>query len=186
MPEDWRWGFTCCRWNPTLLLLVASHWLVLVYFQVAASHWLLVLVYLQVAVDFRLIPEALSTLRAGTGPVTYVSTAVTAQSRSITISLATEIAKERPVSTMLGLMTEGFAALRFCDRQPPGPHRKLMIKEEGVLFETFATGETEKEWSTFEYPCASGGLLIILIFQIWVRFLRFLLAFHKCQVLEGF
>lgn len=109
-----------------------------------ASHWLLVLVYLQVAVDLRLIPEALSTLRAGTGPITYVSTSVTAQSRSITISLATEIAKERPVSTMLGLMTEGFAALRLRDCQLPGPHRKLVTKEEGVLFETFATGETEK------------------------------------------
>lgn len=156
------------------------------YFQVAASHRLLVLVYLQVAIDLRLIPEALSALRAGTGPVTQVSTSVTAQSRSVTVSLATEIAKERPLSTMLGLITEGFTALRLCDRQPPGPHRKLVIKEEGVLFETFATGEAEKEWSTFEYPCASGRLIIIFIFRTWARFLRFLLAFHECQVLEGF
>lgn len=64
---------------------------------------------------------------------------------------------------MLSLVALAFAALWICDCQPPGPHRKLVIKEEGVLFETFATGQTEKEWSTFEYPCATGGLLLLLV-----------------------
>lgn len=102
-----------------------------------------------------------------------MNASVTAQSGSITVSLATEKAKVRPLSTMLGLVAKGFVA-----SNPLGPQRELVIEEEDALFETFATCQAEKERSTSERPSANQGSLLfvsILIFQICARFLRLLL-----------
>lgn len=99
-----------------------------------------------------------------------MSASVTAQSRRITVVLVTELARESPLSTMLRFGAHSFGASSLLGF-------KLVIKEVDVRFVTFATGQAEIEWSTFEHPCTSKrGLLFIIalfIFQIGARSLRF-------------
>lgn len=98
-----------------------------------------------------------------------MSASVTAQSRGITVVLVTELARESPLSTMLRLGGPDFVASSLLGL-------KLVIKEVDVLFVTFATGQAEIEWSTFEHSCTNKrGLLLIIalfIFQIGARSLR--------------
>lgn len=75
---------SCRIWNPHNMFLVSRH-------------QLLALVYLLVAFELRLVPEALSTEGARMGPVPQMDPAVTAQPGGITVGLVTEGAAEGPL-----------------------------------------------------------------------------------------
>lgn len=83
---------------------------------------------------------------------------VPAQSRTIMVAFATELASERPTYRILRLGGPNFVA-----NNTEG--YKLVVKDVDVRFVTFGTGQAEIEWSTFEHPCTSKRALLF-IFQI--------------------
>lgn len=162
-----------------------------------SSPQLLALVRLLVAFELRLVPEALPTEGARMGPVAQMDTAVTAQSRSIAVGLATERAAEGPFPGLLA--PAGAEVLGVLEGLPTlgAVVNKLMVVEAGALAEALATGVTGKGWpSPGFWQCwrlvrgpswrrgwaqasvSKGGLLFInspLISQTLTLFLAFLL-----------
>ena len=162
-----------------------------------SSPQLLALVRLLVAFELRLVPEALPTEGARMGPVAQMDTAVTAQSRSITVGLATERATVGPLPELLA--PAGAEVLGVLEGLPTlgAVVNKLVVIEAGALAEALATGMTGKGWpSPGFWQCwrlvrgpswrrgwaqasvSKGGLLVInspLISQTLTLFLAFLL-----------